>query len=38
MDARPAVIRALRLKARQALKAELDEEAKRAMFPQNYAA
>ena len=38
MDARPAVIRALQLKTRQALKAELDEEAKRAMFPQNYAA
>lgn len=38
MNARPAVVRALQLKARQTFKAELDEAAKRAMFPQNYAA
>jgi len=38
MSARPAVVRALQLKARQTFKAELDEQAKRAMFPQNYAA
>ena len=38
MNARPAVVRALQLKARQTFKAELDEQAKRAMFPQNYAA
>jgi len=38
MNARPAVVRALQLKAKHTFKAELDEQAKRAMFPQNFAA
>lgn len=38
MNARPAVARALQLKAKHAFKSELDEQAKRAMFPQNFAA
>jgi len=38
MNARPAVARALQLKAKHALKSELDEQAMRAMFPQNFAA
>lgn len=38
MNVRPAVARALQLKAKHAFKAELDEQAKRAMFPQNFAA
>jgi GST-like protein len=38
VTARPAVERALRLKARHDFKSELDEEARRAMFPQNFAA
>ena len=38
LSARPAVIRALELKAKHTFKAELDEQAKRAMFPQNFAA
>ena len=38
LNARPAVVRALELKAKHTFKADLDEQAKRAMFPQNYAA
>jgi len=38
LNARPAVARALALKARHTFKADLDEQAKRAMFPQNFAA
>ena len=38
LSARPAVARALELKAKHTFKAELDEQAKRAMFPQNFAA
>ncbi|MDR3462142.1 MAG: glutathione S-transferase N-terminal domain-containing protein [Beijerinckiaceae bacterium] len=38
LNARPAVARAVRLKAKHTFKAELDEQAKRAMFPQNFAA
>jgi GST-like protein len=38
MNARPAVVRALQLKATYAFKSELDEQAKRSMFPQNFAA
>ncbi len=36
--ARPAAVRALALKDKFVFKAEMDEEAKRFMFPQNYAA
>jgi len=35
MNARPAVLRALQLKERHTFKSELDEQARRAMFPQN---
>ncbi|WP_158812593.1 glutathione S-transferase family protein [Methylocapsa sp. S129] len=35
MNARPAVSRALQLKERHTFKSELDEQARRAMFPQN---
>ncbi|VFU17773.1 Disulfide-bond oxidoreductase YfcG (plasmid) [Methylocella tundrae] len=38
MNVRPAVVRALELKAKHTFKSELDEQAKRAMFPQNFAA
>ena len=38
ISARPAAQRATALKDRHAFKAELDEEARRFMFPQNYAA
>ena len=38
MNARPAVVRALQLKDKHSFKAELDEQARRAMFPQNAAA
>ena len=38
LNARPAAVRTLQLKERHAFKAELDEAAKRAMFPQNFAA
>lgn len=38
IGARPAAQRAAALKDRHAFKTEMDEEAKRAMFPQNYAA
>jgi GST-like protein len=38
MTARPAVARALELKAKHTFKSDLDEQAKRAMFPQNFAA
>ena len=38
MNARPAVGRALALKQRYAFKAELDDQARRAMFPRNAAA
>jgi GST-like protein len=38
MNARPAVVRALELKSKHAFKGELDDQARRAMFPQNYAA
>lgn len=37
ISARPAAIRALALKDKFAFKAELDEDARRALFPQNYA-
>ena len=37
MGARPAVIRALQLKDKHTFKAELDEQARKAMFPQNVA-
>ncbi|MEO1105326.1 MAG: glutathione S-transferase family protein, partial [Pseudomonadota bacterium] len=36
IDARPATQRALELPKRHAFKAELDEEAKRHLYPQNY--
>lgn len=35
IDARPAAVRAIALKDRHTFKAEMDEEAQRAMFPQN---
>jgi GST-like protein len=35
MNARPAVARALQLKQRHTFKSELDDQARRAMFPQN---
>jgi GSH-dependent disulfide-bond oxidoreductase len=38
VGARPAAVRALALKDRFVFKAEMDEEARRFMFPQNYAA
>ena len=38
MNARPAVARALQLKDKHAFKTELDEQARKAMFPQNAAA
>jgi len=38
MNARPAVVRAVQLKSRHTFKGELDEQAQRAMFPQNFAA
>jgi GSH-dependent disulfide-bond oxidoreductase len=37
LNARPAVARALELKERHTFKSELDDAAKRAMFPQNFA-
>ncbi len=37
INARPAAVRALALKDRQSFKADMDEAARRAMFPQNYA-
>jgi GST-like protein len=38
LNARPAAMRALQLRERHAFKSELDDQAKRAMFPQNFAA
>jgi GST-like protein len=38
ISARPAAQKAVALKDRHAFKTELDEEAKRAMFPHNYRA
>lgn len=38
MNARPAVVRALQLKDKHTFKTELDEQARKAMFPQNVAA
>ena len=38
MSARPAIVRALQLKDKHTFKTELDEQAKKAMFPQNVAA
>jgi GST-like protein len=38
MSARPAVVRALQLKNKHTFKTELDEQARKAMFPQNVAA
>ena len=37
INARPAAVRALALKDRQSFKGDMDEAARRAMFPQNYA-